>query len=45
LIGGDFLPATGSLQAYFTIAPESARIDPWRSPADPSRIDSASFKP
>jgi len=45
LIGGDFLPATGSLQVYFTNARQSARSIQSERLADLSRIDSASFKP
>jgi hypothetical protein len=45
LIGGDCLPATGSLQVHFE-SPAVRSIDPVRgAPADRSRIDIGLFKP
>jgi hypothetical protein len=46
LIGGDFLPATGSLQAYFMNAPQrTGSIRGEAHPMDLSRIDTEAFKP
>jgi hypothetical protein len=46
LIGGDFLPATGSLQVYFETARQCVdRRRAWIAPARHCRIDIGLFKP